>query len=401
MKIVIVSGFYSAGMGYSENCLPKALVSLGHEVHVVTSNLNVYGNVHDYDKTYEPFLGAADQGTGVFKIDGYTVHRMPSNFVSSYVYIKGMYKKIRQLAPDIVQSTEIASVNTFKLALVKVLLGFKLFTETHQHLSVVKPYMKNNVPGYFVKKILYKITRTLPSHITSWFIEKCYAIAPDCVLVANKYYGVPLNKIKLQSLGTDTELFKPAISEMDYAQRKALRTKFGYDENDIVCIYTGRFSEDKNPLLITQAITEITNQSNNFFYGIFIGEGIQRDRIQNTPRTKVLPFMKHIDLAEYYRMADIAIWPRQESMSMLDAAASGLPLVVTENIGEKERIEGNGKSYKENNAKDLSRALLELSDEKIRKNFGIIGRTKMVNDYSWIKIAKTIESDYKHALKVN
>ncbi len=62
MKIVIVSSFYSEGMGYSENNLPKALASLGHEVHVITSNLNVYGTSSDYPKNYESFLGPADQG---------------------------------------------------------------------------------------------------------------------------------------------------------------------------------------------------------------------------------------------------------------------------------------------------------------------------------------------------
>lgn len=65
MKIAVVTTFYSEGMGYTENCLPKALVELGHEVDVITSNLNVYGNDEDYKETYEAFLGEADQGTGV------------------------------------------------------------------------------------------------------------------------------------------------------------------------------------------------------------------------------------------------------------------------------------------------------------------------------------------------
>jgi len=56
LKIVIVSAFYSEGMGYSENCLSKALAKLGHDVHVVTSTYNVYGSEPLYSGTYREFL---------------------------------------------------------------------------------------------------------------------------------------------------------------------------------------------------------------------------------------------------------------------------------------------------------------------------------------------------------
>ena len=57
MKIVILSSWFSERMGYIENCLPKALALLGHEVHVVSSTAQVYFNSPDYKEVYEPFLG--------------------------------------------------------------------------------------------------------------------------------------------------------------------------------------------------------------------------------------------------------------------------------------------------------------------------------------------------------
>jgi hypothetical protein len=47
MKIVFVTAWYSEGMGYLENCLPKAIAKLGHEVHIITSTAQVYYN-HEY-----------------------------------------------------------------------------------------------------------------------------------------------------------------------------------------------------------------------------------------------------------------------------------------------------------------------------------------------------------------
>ena len=57
LRIAVVSAFYSEGMGYTENCLPRALAGRGHEVHVVASTFNVYGNDPLYDETYREFLG--------------------------------------------------------------------------------------------------------------------------------------------------------------------------------------------------------------------------------------------------------------------------------------------------------------------------------------------------------
>jgi len=48
MRIVIVTECYSIGMGHTENSLPKALARLGHEVHLISSNLNIYGNLPTY-----------------------------------------------------------------------------------------------------------------------------------------------------------------------------------------------------------------------------------------------------------------------------------------------------------------------------------------------------------------
>lgn len=391
MKIVIVSAFYSEGMGYTENCLPKALASLGHEVHLVASNLNVYGNSADYDRIYKSFLGPADQGVLSKMIDGYTLHRLDSGLVAGYVRIRNLAAKVREIRPDVVHCTEIASLQSFLLAAIRPFLGFKFFAETHQHLSVIKPFLKQS--GFRVRKAAYWATRTLPTSMASLSVEKCYAIAPDCVEVATRFYGVPVAKTKLQSLGTDTELFRPATSPEALARRTSMRLERGYSERDIVCVYTGRFSQDKNPLLLARAV-ETLSQRNPAFQTLFVGEGGQKEDIMRCRNARVLPFMRHTDLAEIYRLADVAVWPRQESMSMLDAAASALPLVVADTMGESERIAGNGLTYADNSVEDLIRALEQLASRQQREALGQHGRAKMVRGFSWTSIGRSIAADY-------
>lgn len=392
MKIVIVTAFYSEGMGYSENSLPKAFVNLGHEVHVLTSEYNVYGNEAGYKETYETFLGASKQPIGIFEDSGYKVYRQPSKNLFGYIYIKDMFERIKAIDPDIVHVTEIASLNAFRLASLKLQFRFKLFAETHQHMSVVKPYLKNP-DGNTVKKILFKLTRTLPTYIASRVVERCYAIAPDCVDVAHKFYGLPLEKIKLQPLGTDTILFSPVNSQPSIEKRRLKRSQLGYNDKDVVCIYTGRFSKDKDPLLLAQAIDKLFNEGIHI-KGLFIGEGIQKDEILSYNNTQVISFMKHKDLADYYRAADIGCWPKQESMSMLDGASSGLALVVSHKIGEIERVIGNGDVYNEGDVDSLAKTLRDLYLKDDLRDLGKVGAEKMREKYSWLKVAKNIEADY-------
>ena len=74
MRIVFISDFHTPGMGYMENCLPKELAAMGHDVHVVASNLTVSGNL-GYEKIYRNFLGPTDQQIGKFA--GGWIHATP------------------------------------------------------------------------------------------------------------------------------------------------------------------------------------------------------------------------------------------------------------------------------------------------------------------------------------
>jgi glycosyltransferase involved in cell wall biosynthesis len=363
LKIVIVSAVYSEGMGYSENCLSKALAKLGHEVHVVTSIYNVYGNEPLYDATYREFLGPAKATAGTRVVDGYTVHRLDAGLLFGYVNIRGLNAKVRELAPDIVHSLEVASLQTYKLAGLRPFARFNLFTETHQTLSVMRPYMLHK-DGQRLKRA-----------------------------VARRFYGVPASKLKLMSLGADADTFRPAETDEEREARAGLRGRLGYRADDIVCVYTGRFTPAKNPLALALAI-DVLSRTDPRYQGLFIGDGEQRPGIAACRHTTIVPFMTHTGLAEHYRASDIGVWPRQESMSMLDAASTGIPLVVSEHIGESERVAGNGRVYRENSVEDLARVLSELADPGERAILGAAGRAKVLRSFSWDAIAKSLEADF-------
>jgi glycosyltransferase involved in cell wall biosynthesis len=251
--------------------------------------------------------------------------------------------------------------------------------------------------GEWTKRVLYRVTRTLPSFLASLGMELCYAVTPDCYEVAHRFYGVPRSKLKLLSLGADTDMFHPPVTELELTDRTSVRAVLGYKTEDIVCVYTGRFTKDKNPLLLAQAIDLLADVEPRY-KGLFIGDGAQKAEISSCRNTRIVPFMTHANLAEHYRAADIGVWPRQESMSMIDAASSGVPIVVSDKIGEPSRAEGNGKMYAENDARSLADVLRSFASEDERRAYGAVGRRKMLEGFSWNSFARTVEADFLASL---
>src|SRR5947209_5555280 len=131
MKIVIVSIYFSEKMGYVENCLPKAMASFGHDVHVISSNVQPCFDKPFYKETYEPLIGPGIQPCGVKVVDGVTIHRLPYLQQRGFLGIRGLAAKLAELGPDIVQTFTPASLWTYQAATAKLRHGFKLFTGCH------------------------------------------------------------------------------------------------------------------------------------------------------------------------------------------------------------------------------------------------------------------------------
>ncbi len=79
--------------------------------------------------------------------------------------------------------------------------------------------------------------------------------------------------------------------------------------------------------------------------------------------------------------------------------ACGLPIILSNEIQVKERVDGNGLLYAENNCEDLVAKLEELIDLDKRKQLGECGVKKINKCYSWINIAQEVNNDFEVALR--
>jgi glycosyltransferase involved in cell wall biosynthesis len=382
-------------MGYSENMLPKAMARLGEEVHLVTSTAQINYNSPNYDKIYRSFLGPKTVEAVVKPIEGFTLHRLPlyeTKDIHEGPGITGIYDYLKELKPDIIQALEIKLETSYEAARYARDADCLFFTECHIHGSVLweKPRKK-------WKERLKNWRNALNGRLR--FINAtsgiCYAIAEDVAEIAIDYYRVPSDKVKLQSLGVDTYDFRPAATPDEFAARERVRGEFHFTPNDIICIYTGRFSQDKNPQCLAMAINEL-NEQGLPFKGLFIGNGAENDInfIRSMKGCQVGPFVPAKQLPLYYRAADIGVWPREESTSQLDAAACGLPLVLSNRIQVLERVDGNGRLYQEGDHLDLALVLSTMQDAEARKVMAQTGARKVQEQFSWERIARDRRADY-------
>jgi glycosyltransferase involved in cell wall biosynthesis len=180
-------------------------------------------------------------------------------------------------------------------------------------------------------------------------------------------------------------------------ERAEIRKRFGIGDHEILCIYTGRFTEDKNPLLLAKAVATLRSAGDPY-RGLFVGNGTQAGAIRQCDGCQINPFVPVTELPQFFRSADIGAWPTQESMSMLDAAACGLPIVVNDTLRAVERIEGNGLTYRLNDSDDLARVLLSLRSQEAREGLGRRGAVKMRDEFGWGRIAEQRMRDYQAAL---
>ena len=397
VRIVILTEAFSKRMGYAAMALPRHLARLGADVHVLTSGLPPYHQASGFATTYGAFSGAETLVPGTEEqYDGYTLHVLPCDRRFGYVRLRGMQRRLLELRPDIVQTFAVVGWLPLDAAVAQMRGGFALFTGSHTTASVFRP-AQPGIHVSLVARVANLLTRTMPGAFASWRSERCYGATVDCADIAVRFLGVPARKVVVAPLGVDTDVFAPIASTAAAEARRAHRARHGAGEEDIVCVYSGRLTADKNPLLLARAVARLRAEGRPY-RAFVVGEGPQAEEIAAAAGVMVHPFVHFTELAAWYHAADIGVWPTQESTSMLDAAACGLPIVVNDTLRAVERIRGNGVTYRLNDEDDLVRVLRDLAPPARRAALGAVGAQRMRDEFSWTALAAQRVRDYEEVL---
>ena len=391
MRIVLISEVFAKGMGYLENMLPKHLARLGAQVDVLASSLPPDYSQNPERQSYRGFAHRIEPGS-VETMDGFRVHVMGHAMTLGHPRLLGLSEKLNELRPHIVQTMTPIGWIAIDSALNRLRLGYRLFSGCHYHASVF-PLAQAQTTFFHPARWKCFVQRGLHGRALSWVTDKYYAISPDCAEVATRFFGVPKNKLEVIPLGVDIEVFHPVSDQEEQNARVALRRSLGYRDDEIVCVYSGRLSEEKNPLLLARAVGDLCSAGEPF-RGLFIGNGTQSAEIANCQGCVIHPFMPITELGRFYRAGDIGVWPTQESTSMLDALACGLPLIANDTLNAPERLSRSGLRYRLGDLQDLVRTLSALRDSRTRQQLGAEGARRMREECSWQAVTERRMRDY-------
>ncbi len=94
-------------------------------------------------------------------------------------------------------------------------------------------------------------------------------------------------------------------------------------------------------------------------------------------------------LYQFYSAADVAVWPYGASISMREAIACGLPIIIGEDSRVAELIEyNNGLTYREEDVSDLARQMEKLLDNQLRSEMSRNSRKLVEDRFNWRIIAQ-------------
>jgi glycosyltransferase involved in cell wall biosynthesis len=379
-------------MGYISRVLPKYFARHGAEVYVISMDLFTYYNDADVRGIYQDILEPLVPGC-IEEIDGFQLHVLGHRMRLGYPRMIGLANILASIRPDIVQCQASIGWIPMDAACIKVRFGYKLFTGNHNALSTAGSSLEATINN----RIKTVAQRFVPGRLTSYAVERCYAVTADCAEIAWRYYGVQKSKVETMHLGVDTDYFYPSRGMEGKNEREAIRASIGLGPRDIVCIYTGKMTNKKNALILAQAVSRLRGMGKPYS-AVFVGNGEQKGQIGSMPYSRVLDFMHFSKLAAYFRASDIGVWTGDESTSQLDAAACGVPIVISDAVFYREHVDGNGLVFRYGDVDDLVLKLRELEPFEIRNRLGQLGAEKMKQGFSWDSVARRRLAHYEAAL---
>src|SRR6266481_3289911 len=211
----------------------------------------------------------------------------------------------------------------------------------------------------------------------------------DTVFVNSEEYreswirrGFDPAKLKILPRGLDTELYHPARRDSAFFE------KFGASNGEIRLLYVGRISREKDLDLLADAYRRLRKEGLPVQLFV-VGHGPYCEAFaKSLPEAFFTGYLRGTELATAYASADIFVFPSTTDTFgnvILEAQASGLPVVVSDSGGPKELVadKANGLITRSHDIEDFTRAIRALvANRALRERMANSARDSFT-DRSW------------------
>ena len=369
--------------------LAREFSELGHDVTIYTSDLDFANGPTKFNKSL-PRLE---------KFEKFKINRTHTWFsVKLYFVNPDIYKQIKNDNPDIIHTIGLRSFQSLMAWFVSKKTNIPLVLSDQGGLTT-HPFLKQS--GIFFK-IIYKIQNFFIKRIISdsSAISAANEYEKEIFLTFNKN-----SKIKIIRNGVN---LKTLVSQEDFKQKHKIDNKF--------ILFVGRFSKSKGIETLLHACSIIKNElkSQNISLVIMgVDFGYQDEMLKLISMLKlddsvvVIKNPPRDDVIAAYGQSEFLVLPSYWELSplvplesfvfkkpVISTKAHGIPYTVQDKV--------NGLLVEPDNPNDLSKAIIELLENKVmREKLGLAGYEFVHKECNCVSMAQNSLALYKEIIKNN
>ncbi|MDO6355735.1 glycosyltransferase family 4 protein [Caloramator sp. CAR-1] len=249
--------------------------------------------------------------------------------------------------------------------------------------------IKNWILYYPIEKWLSRYTNVL---IT--INDEDYNCAISKGFKAKKIY-------KVNGVGIDLKKFGPQTQ----GEKKELRKHYGYKDEDFILINVAELNSNKNQVLLINAINKLKDKIPNIKL-LLVGTGPLKEQYEEL--VKKLNLENYVvflgyrrDVPELMALSDIAVSASKREglpVNVMEAMATGLPLVVTDCRGNRDLVinKENGYVVGIDDVKKFADSVEELyKSEELRKKYSQRS-LEFIKHYSLQKVVDEMKKIYEN-----
>lgn len=227
--------------------------------------------------------------------------------------------------------------------------------------------------------------------------------------------GFPREKIHVRYNGVDPEKYNP--ENVSAAQIKQIRDQYGINDDDYMILFLGRLVGVKGVDKLIMAMPHILSKIPQAKL-VIVGVGDLQEYLMNLTRTMRLDkyvkfcfnFIPEEERIHHYAACDVAVFPSHYEpfgIVALEAMSMEKPLVVGAAgvSGMREIVvccseEQCGYHVDPNNPSDIAWGVISvLENPERRKWLGKNGRKRVLNEFTWSKIAEKTMELYEQTIR--
>jgi hypothetical protein len=376
---------YISGLVTSEIMLKKGLEKLGHEVYVVTANL-------------ESFHYEYDEEERVLKVPGIPTGIYDSRLTA--VYPLKAVNKIKSWNLDIIHSQTEFAIGTFAR-----ILAYQLdIPLVHTYHTMYEDYIHYITKGYFDKS-----SKKIVEYLTLFYCDKT---ATELIVPTKKTYDLFKEKYQVDRnihiIPTGIELERFYTENIDKKKLASIKRKEKITKDDFIAIFIGRLAQEKNVVFLLDVMKDLVPSLPKLKL-LIVGDGpdydlykeiIEKDHLENN--VIMTGKVAWEEVPYYYNLSDIfltASHTETQGLTVIEAMASSVVPICIDDESFKNTIidDLNGRIF--NNEKECKEIITELyNDNELTKKLSNQARINS-DRFSSKYFAESVLDVYKYAIE--